>query len=145
MSRHPVSRCPWRASLAALAVSLACAATASAQEAANPQAAGQEKRLAEGLWTGTVYPPEGELIELEYEVAYGEEGLTLTLHPPAETGVGAVTADNPLYEALTLSFTLVVGETIQCTLFEEEDGHLEGDCVDSSGEPALMTMYPPAG
>lgn len=131
----------WRGAVAVVAFGLAGVAAADAQETT----AGQDARLAEGMWTGTVYPPEGELIELEYEVSYGEEGLAIVLHPPAETGVGSVTADDPVYEALTLTFTLVVGDTIMCTLFEEEDGHLEGDCVDSSGEPALMTMFPPAG
>lgn len=130
----------WRGAIAVAVFGLAGVAATDAQEAAS-----QETRLTEGMWTGTVYPPDGELIELEYEVSYGEEGLAIVLYPPAETGVGSVTADDPVYEALTLTFTLVVGDTIMCTLFEEEDGHLEGDCVDSSGEPALMTMFPPAG
>jgi len=135
---------PWRGVLIALA--LASTATASAQESATARetAGAQEKQLAEGTWTGTVYPPNDELIELEYEVSYGEEGLSIVLHPPAEVGVGPLPADDPVYEALTLTFTLLVGDTVMCTLFEEEDGHLEGDCVGSDGEPALMTMFPPA-
>lgn len=128
----------WRGALAALTLVFACVTTASAQETE------EERRLTEGMWTGTAYPPDGSMIELEYEVSYGERGLAIVLHPPAESGVGPVTADDPVYGALTLTFTLVVGDTIMCTLFEEEDGHLEGDCVDSSGEPALMTMFPPA-
>jgi len=137
----------WREALVVLALGLVCVATASAQEPASggQGASGEDARLPEGRWTGTVYPPDGELIELEYEVSYGEAGLSLVLHPPADTGVGPVTADDPVYEALTLTFTLIVGDTIMCTLFEEDDGHLEGDCIGSDGEPAVMTMFPPAG
>lgn len=133
----------WRAALAAVALGLGGAAAASAQETGAQAADGPERRLAEGMWTGTVYPPDGELIELEYEVGYGDAGLSIVLHPPAEVGVGPLPAEDPVYEALTLSFSLNVGDTVQCTLFEEEDGHLEGDCIGSDGQPALMTMFPP--
>lgn len=137
----------WRGALVALVFGLVCVSAASAQEPESGQRAGggEGARLTEGLWTGTVYPPDGQVIELEYEVSYGEGGLSLVLHPPADAGVGPVTADDPVYEALTLTFTLIVGDTIMCTLFEEEDGHLEGDCVGADGEPALMTMFPPVG
>jgi hypothetical protein len=132
-----MSNASCRVALVGLALGLVLAGTVRAQE--------QEKRLAEGMWTGTVYPPDGDLIELEYEVSYGDDGLAIVLHPPAEVGVGPLAADDPVYDVQTLSFTLMVGDTVLCTLLEEEDGHFEGDCVDASGEPALMTMFPPAG
>lgn len=124
----------WGAPAVGFALAFALAGHARAQDAT----------LEEGMWTGTAYPPDGDMIELEYEVSYGETGLVIVLHPPAELGVGTLNADDPVYEAGALSFTLMVGDTVQCTLYQEEDGHLEGDCIDSSGEPALMTMYPPA-
>jgi len=105
-------------------------------------ASGQEK-LVEGVWTGTVFPPDDELVAVEYEVSYGEAGLEINLVPPVELGMGAIPAESPTFLEDTLTFMLNVGESVGCSLFMHEDGHFEGECVDSSGGAAILTMYPP--
>ncbi len=106
-------------------------------------ATGQAK-MAEGVWTGTVFPPGDDMVDLEYHVAYGEEGLELTLEPPVELGVGTLVAGDVAFSGEVLSFTLQVGETVSCELYMQEDGHLEGECLGATGEAAIMTMFPPS-
>lgn len=105
-------------------------------------AAGQD-RLKEGTWTGTVFAPDGQVFDLEYEVSYTDDALGIELFPPPEVGEGSIIAGNPTHEAETLAFTLNVGDTVSCALLKQDDGSYEGDCIDSSGEAALMTMIPP--
>ncbi len=90
-------------------------------------------------------PPDEGIVDVEYLVAYGEDGLEIELVPPAEMGMGSFTAFDVLFDGEALSFTLDVGEIVSCALVSMEDGHLEGECVDSSGFPASMTMFPPHG
>ena len=105
--------------------------------------AGQEK-LAEGTWTGNVFVPTGEVYDMEYVVSYGEAGaLSIELIPPPEVGTN-IMANDPVFEAETLVFTIDVGQVISCNLAAQEDGSLEGECIDSTGEPAVMSMIPPS-
>lgn len=104
-------------------------------------AAGQEK-LAAGTWAGTVLTPEGELIDLVWEVSYTDDALSIELIPPAEMG-GSLLAGNPVFDAGVLAFTIDVGETISCNLATQDDGSVEGECVDSTGGAAIMSMMPP--
>ncbi len=104
-----------------------------------------QDRLQQGTWSGMVYPPDADMIPLDYAIRYEDDTLVLELLPPAEMGMGAIPADNPTFVEGTLSFTLNVGEVISCSLFQGDDGHLEGECVDSTGGGATMTMFPPEG
>ena len=103
---------------------------------------GQEK-LAEGTWTGSVYPPGEDIVYVEYVVTYSDEKLEIALVPPPELGMGEVPAYEVMHETDILTFNLEVGASVNCALYLEDDGTFEGECVDSSGEGALMTMIPP--
>ncbi|MDX1578033.1 MAG: hypothetical protein R3266_06095 [Gemmatimonadota bacterium] len=85
------------------------------------------------------------VVDLEYLVAYGEDGLEITLVPPPDLNIENVPAADIFHDGETLTFTIDVGTNVQCTLFREEDGAFEGECVDEAGEGGLMTMVPPAG
>ena len=111
---------------------------------ATTPAAGQD-RLKEGMWTGTVIAPDGQVIDLEYEVSYVDDALGIELFPPPDLGQGSIVADNPTHEAEMIVFTMNVGESVSCSLARQEDGSYEGECVDSSGEAGLMIMIPPDG
>lgn len=102
-----------------------------------------QDKMEEGVWTGTVFMPDGEMLDLFYDVSYDDGGLAIELILPPETGMGTLFAESPMYEAETLVFTLDVGEAVSCSLTEEDDGRFEGECMDSSGVGALMTMFPP--
>ncbi|MFV1987320.1 MAG: hypothetical protein ACC682_08555 [Gemmatimonadota bacterium] len=118
--------------LPALVIMLGLAAPATAQD-----------RLEAGVWTGTVFTPDGEVIDLSYDVSYADDVLAIEIILPTDLGMGNVMAGNPMHEADTLVFTLDVGVQISCTLMAQDDGQFEGECVDSSGEGVLMTMIPP--
>lgn len=105
-------------------------------------AAAQDKMTA-GLWTGAVLTPEGEAFDLSYDVSYADDKLAIELILPADLGMANVLATNPMQEAGVVVFTLDVGEVVNCELMALEDGAYEGECVDSTGGAALMTMIPP--
>lgn len=104
-----------------------------------------QEKMAEGTWTGMVIPPEDDMVDLEYLIVYGEEGLEIELVLPPEMGMGNLMAGEVTHDGESLTFTLEVGETVSCSLMREDDGHFEGECFDSSGIGALMTMFPPDG
>jgi len=104
-------------------------------------AAAQEK-LATGTWTGTVLTPDGQLIELAWEVSYTDDALSIELIPPPEVSPSLL-AGNPVFDAGFLVFTIEVGETVSCNLATQDDGSIEGECVDSTGGAAIMSMMPP--
>ena len=105
---------------------------------------GQE--LVAGTWTGTVAPPDEEIVSVEYEVAYDEEGaLQISLVPPAGLGAPPLIPfeDIQLSDGV-LTFGWGVEDTwLTCEMVRQEDGSFEGECVDESGEPGYLTMVPP--
>lgn len=108
-------------------------------------AAAQDDRLTEGTWTGTAYAPTGEVFELEVVVSYEEDALAMEVIPPPDAGMGAIPTTDPLFTENTLTFTFDAGgDMINCTLIGQEDGSFEGECLDSTGEAAIMTIMPPA-
>jgi hypothetical protein len=102
----------------------------------------QEKMKA-GMWTGAVLTPDGEAFDMSYDVSYMEDKLVIELILPADVGMGNVMATNPMQEAGFVIFTLDVGEVVNCELMAQDDGQYEGECIDSTGGAALMTMVPP--
>lgn len=121
-----------RTGLAALVAAILLAVPAAAQE-----------KLAVGIWTGVVIAPDDQVWDIDYEVWYDEEGaLAIELTPPPEVG-GPIVASNVALTADALNFTLEVGETISCQLLRIDDGHYEGECLDSAGEAGIMSMFPP--
>jgi len=105
-------------------------------------AAAQDK-LTTGVWTGTVFTPDGQVFDLSYDVSYEDEQLGIELILPAEIGMGNIVADSPMFDQGSLAFSLEVGESVACQLAENEDGSYEGECIDSTGGAAVMTMIPP--
>ena len=103
------------------------------------------QQLAAGLWTGTVDPPDGMALDVEYDVAYDEEGtLQITLYPP--DGVGAppeIVFQDVALEEGSLTFWWFAGTNLTCELLQLEDGSFEGDCVDEDGVSGTLVMVPP--
>ena len=121
-----------RTGLAALVAATLLAVPAAAQE-----------KLAVGTWTGVVIPPDEAPLDIDYEVWYDEEGaLAIELTPPPDMG-GPIAASEVSLTVDALSFTLEVGDTVRCQLLLIDDGHYEGECIDSSGEAGIMSMFPP--
>ena len=69
--------------------------------------------------------------------------LGIELVPPPDLGMGSIPANNPMLEEGALMFSIDGGESVSCQLMEADDGSCEGECVDSTGGAAIMTMIPP--
>jgi hypothetical protein len=102
-----------------------------------------QDKIETGMWTGTVFTPDGEVIDLSYDVSYADDGLAIELILPADLGMGNIMAGSPMHEGDAIVFTLDVGEQVSCSLMAQDDGQFEGECIDSTGGAALMTMIPP--
>lgn len=102
-----------------------------------------QEKLAEGIWSGSVFPPDDEAMDLDYDVSYVDGELDLVLMLPAEMGMDEVQAGEVDHDGDLLSFTLDVGMVVFCELYQQDDGHFEGECADASGDSGLLTMYPP--
>lgn len=102
-----------------------------------------QEKLIEGTWTGTIVSPEGQVFDVDYEIEYLEDELSITLLPPPEAGVAEIEAMDVGFEEELLTFSLQVGTAVDCVLAEQDDGRYEGACDDGSGESGILTMYPP--
>ena len=118
----------------ALAAVLAFSASANAQQAA-PQ-------LEAGRWTGVVTPPDGNAVDVTYDVAYDADKLLITVNAGEH---GSFKAIEPKFEAGKITFGLQVGSDLHCVLNAKEEG-FGGLCTEAGGDissAGTMTMLPP--
>ncbi len=103
--------------------------------------------LTAGTWSGTIAPPDDPVFDVEYEVSYDEEGALqmAVLPPPASGAPPRIPFQDVVLEDGTLTFSWNAGVTLNCELLLQEDGSFEGECVDASGVPGILTMVPPEG
>jgi hypothetical protein len=101
--------------------------------------------LEEGRWTGTMEAPDGDVVDLTYEVKKDGDVLTIALLPPE--GVGA---DADRYEFSdvrmedgNLVFWWQPGPRVDCVLEPVDDGAYDGECSVENGESGFLTMVPP--
>ena len=100
--------------------------------------------LEAGMWTGTMFSPDGVVFDLSYDVSYADDALAIEMIPPADLGVGNIMFGDPMHDQDTLVFTLDVEDLhLNCTLMAQDNGQFEGECVGPSGEAGPMTMIPP--
>lgn len=116
------------AGLAVLTLTLAPAATA--------------QSLEEGIWTGTMIPPDGGEVEISYEVKMDGDVLMIALLPPEGADADRFEFNDLKLEDGNLIFWWEPGPRIDCVLEPMEDG-FEGECSDPSGETGILTMMPP--
>ena len=118
--------------LAAVAAAVLFAFPVSAQE------------LPAGMWTGSVTTPDGDVIEVEYDVVHGEEGLAIAIIPPPGLAPqDRFEFENVALEDGVLTFNWSPGVWLDCALDLQEDGSYEGECLDEEGAPGILRMVPP--
>lgn len=114
---------------------------------ATPSVRGQE--LVEGTWTGTVTPPTGPTIDVEYQIVGHGDELSIELVLPTDSfdfDVHRIVFEGIDVGSGTLEFFFTAGDdTVDCSLAWDERGHYEGECADAGGEPRVMVMIPPPG
>ncbi len=99
--------------------------------------------LTTGQWTGTVTPPNGNAVEVFYDVAYEDEALVISMTVP-EMGDQVFTFSDIVLDEELLFFTWQPGTDLDCQLTPHDDGHYEGECVDEEGAPGTLVMIPPS-
>jgi hypothetical protein len=119
---------------AATAILLALPLAASAQTTAGAPT------LVSGKWTGTVTPPDGQLVEVMFDVATLNDTLQITIDAGQH---GQFKAEEIKLDSASLSFSFTPGPRVVCVLAKKADGTYGGDCTDDGGTPVPMTMVPP--
>jgi hypothetical protein len=107
-----------------------------------PVADGQT--LAEGMWTGTIEPPEGEIVDVRYEVKNAGDVMTVALLPPE--GIGAESRyefSDVRFENGNLVFWWEPGHRVDCVLEPLDGGEYEGECTGGDGRAGYLSMVPP--
>jgi hypothetical protein len=105
--------------------------------AATPTLSAQ--KLAPGVWTGTVTPPDGPTISATFDVRVNGDTTQITLK--AEPGEFVFADINVSADRLT--FTFSPGTVVRCTLLLQEDRSYSGDCSDDGGGKGVIVMKPP--
>jgi hypothetical protein len=119
---------------AALFALLALPLAASAQSAA-------PVKLAVGIWTGTVTPPNEPVpMGITFDVSYKADTLAITL---AAGEHGSFVLNDLVVTDAKSSFAFTPGPKVVCALAVKDAGYA-GDCTDDGGNVVPMTMTPPA-
>lgn len=125
----------FKAVLAVSTVAVALPALASAQTAAAAPA-----KIDIGHWTGTVTTPDGQTVEVSYEVTAKSDTTLITINAGQ---FGSFPAAGLKIEAAKITFSFTPGPQVLCVLNKKDDGSFAGECTDDGGAPAQMTMVPP--
>jgi hypothetical protein len=130
-----------RISIKALAVGLFIALTPALASAQAPAAApASAVKLEAGTWTGQVTTPNGQTVDVTYDVAVKNDTVTVTINAGQ---FGSFPAQALKFEADKFSFNFTPGPTVECVMKKQPDGTFAGDCLDDSGAPAHMTWVAP--
>ena len=106
---------------------------------------GQNKRLQEGRWSGSLTPmnhPDMN-IPVNYRVSYNSNQLEIDIISSDST---LVPTRDIKYASDTLYFTFTEpeeGVQLDCALARVENDNFEGKCVDDAGKWARFRMIPP--
>jgi hypothetical protein len=93
-----------------------------------------------GKWTGTVTPPDGGTTPVTFDVKSSND--TITIHIDAGEH-GSFPASGVAFAGTKLSFSFTPGPTVLCVLNKKDDGSFAGECTESDGSAAQITMLPP--
>jgi hypothetical protein len=98
------------------------------------------QKLTVGKWTGTITPPDNNLLVATFDVHMSGDTTKLTISADGR----AIEALNVKVEAKRLLFSISPGgDTIACTLLLRDDKSYAGDCIDPQGGKGVMVMNPP--
>lgn len=93
-----------------------------------------------GKWTGTAITPDGEQVDLVYDVAMQGDTLTMSIQA-GEHGTFATHEVRLANDRLTFWFQ--PGPRVECTLIRQPSLEYTGECLDEGGGVALLKMIPP--
>ena len=96
--------------------------------------------LKPGKWTGSAVPPDGEEVQLTYDVTVDGDSLGVVIHAGEH---GDFTAHSTRYADKAISFTFEPGVPVHCVLTLNAEGAYAGHCLGDDGSDATMVMVPP--
>ena len=107
-------------------------------------ASASAQALAQGTWTGTMSPPGGEAIPVNYQVSGSGGALSIAMmavQVEGEMPFNDIRLDGP-----TLTFWWEPGVRVDCSLTRTDAGGFAGTCSDGTGDAGegTITMVPPA-
>jgi len=101
--------------------------------------------MASGTWAGTVTGPDGQGVDVTFEVSAADGDLAIMLIPPADTGMGGMVLEEIAMADGVLTFVFPVPNVrVVCELSRDDEGAFEGECVGDDGNSGHMRMVPPA-
>ena len=101
------------------------------------------QELTTGTWTGTMSPPGGEAIPVQFQVS--GSGAALAVVMTAAIVPDGIPFQDIRVEGPALTFWWEPGVRVDCQLTRTAAGGYEGPCSDGSGgESGAITMVPPA-
>ena len=100
--------------------------------------------LPQGTWTGTMSPPGGEAIPVNFEVSESAGALSIAMM--AVQVEGEMPFRDIRLDGQTMTFWWEVGVRVDCSLTRTEAGGFKGTCSDGTGASGegTLTMVPPA-
>jgi hypothetical protein len=125
-----------------IAALLLTPATRAAAQGTTPESEAQRAaatHLVSGAWTGTLTPPGGTEVPVEYTVVTSTDSASITISAMDNR----LPASSVRFENGTLRFSFNPGEPVNCTLTPQTGGGFSGSCVDSSGGTGKLVMTPP--
>jgi hypothetical protein len=98
------------------------------------------QKLEAGQWTGTVTPPNGQALQVTFDVAANGDSTTITMNAGP---MGAQPLADIKILADRITFTFTPGPVVSCTLMLRKDKSYQGDCLDPDGGKGVILMTPP--
>ena len=109
------------------------AGSASAQQAAAPA------KLQIGAWTGKVVQPDGQSVDVTYDIAYAGDTLKIKIKAAEH---GSFDTWDAKLDGEKLSFKFRPGPEVVCVLNKVEQSY-SGTCTAEDGSAATMDLSPP--
>lgn len=119
-----------------MAVAIALFTLTASANAQQPQPA---KKLDVGQWTGKVTPPDGQVVDVTFDVTYAGDTLQIKLNASQH---GEFTTTEAKFDGTKISFKFRPGPEVVCVL-EKKAAVYTGVCTEDSGETASIEMSPP--
>lgn len=98
------------------------------------------QEMESGTWAVTMITPEGEVVDLQYEVTSEGDEISIVMVVP---GFGELPLNDVSLDDGTLTFSFDFGFVVTCDLDETDDGGFEGECVGDDGASGTLKITPP--
>jgi hypothetical protein len=100
----------------------------------------QAQELQSGTWTGVVLPPNGQEMDVTFDVTSTADSLGIQM---IAGPMGSFMLNDIELSSDQLSFTWRPGPVVYCDLKKKANGSYEGPCAPEGDEEGIIRMTPP--